>query len=127
MFPQVLLERYLSPQMNVSNCTDIQDAAGRFILPLDTVSYAYATDEGVPLIINGTVKEIYEGLILVVPFTRFILCGFRPSVIMPHRCYIMPRSDDLLYALMLQDNRIKNLMNSGGRLMTVNGVPIRIS
>lgn len=64
---------YLKYQGNKAEgyCTD---QCGRFVLPLDNVTFGYYTDEGPQVLLNGIVRDVSADWLLIEPYGDFGMC-----------------------------------------------------
>ena len=86
---------YLREQGNAAEgyCTD---QCGRFVLPLNWVTFGQPTDEGPQILLNGVVKQVIGKHIEIDPFGYF---GLSPQIRIADSCVKHPKGYLLIQLL----------------------------
>ncbi len=122
---QRILSEYLQPTGNVFP-GHVVDTLGRALLPLDVVAFNYPTDQGLIVVMSGTVRRIVADIVLIEPQGYFVQTfGIREELLIsPEFCLRLPNDP---YARSVVSNFFaeKNMVLTATYNLTINGNKIR--
>jgi len=99
------VREYLNPlTFSSSSYPNLRDHVGRFLLIGDEVASEYTSDEGIEMLIRGTVidMDFLDCKVLIEPRQSFLRAGFLKNWVLSHNCYRFPTgspelADDLTF------------------------------
>lgn len=122
---QRILSEYLQPTGNVFP-GHVVDTLGRALLPLDVVAFNYPTDQGLIVVMSGTVRRIVADIVLIEPHEFFVQnFGVMPELLVsPEFCLRLP-NDPYSRSVVSNFFAQKNMMLAYQNQLTINGNKIK--